>query len=372
MTANLSGTPNRLRTVARRLALVLATVVIGTTVVWAQHDDHPFFVPGNLVVSRAVYDNNPNNVQVGETLPPGCENTLGGCSGPATNNGLFPYVWNNALVDGSFGITSTIFLDQYTPQGRYVDSLEVPRASRDHTRHRTDQLVTSFSSKSELALHLSTDDRYLVFVGYVSPIDQLDVSNSNTPLAIDLTNPVGESFYRGIALVDADGNFHFTETNACSGNNGRSAILNDSDGANFFYTAGNAGNGSNPQPDGIIIGAGAQFVVPMLQPEFMQHPELPTPVASFNVTQIGDPADKIGKDDNFRGIAVFNNVLYYTKGSGGNGVNTMYFLDSTETTCNDTNGVGLPPTSLALPTQPMAYDPGVLQSMGLDPNTCAS
>ena len=30
------------------------------------------FRPGNLVVSRSVYDNSPANVQVGETLPPGC------------------------------------------------------------------------------------------------------------------------------------------------------------------------------------------------------------------------------------------------------------------------------------------------------------
>jgi hypothetical protein len=45
--------------------------------------------------------------------------------------------------------------------------------------------------------------------------------------------------------------------------------------------------------------------------------------------KLGHPADKIGKDDNFRGLAIYNNVLYYTKGSGGNGVNTVYFLDTT-------------------------------------------
>ena len=32
-----------------------------------------YFYPGNLVVSRSVYDNNPNNVQVGMTLPPAAE-----------------------------------------------------------------------------------------------------------------------------------------------------------------------------------------------------------------------------------------------------------------------------------------------------------
>ncbi len=34
-------------------------------------------LPGNLVVSRSVYDNNPNNVQVGQILPPNCQITTG-------------------------------------------------------------------------------------------------------------------------------------------------------------------------------------------------------------------------------------------------------------------------------------------------------
>jgi phosphodiesterase/alkaline phosphatase D-like protein len=36
------------------------------------------------------------------------------------------------------------------------------------------------------------------------------------------------------------------------------------------------------------------------------------------------PADKTGKDDNFRGLTIFNNTLYVTKGSGSNGVDTVY------------------------------------------------
>jgi hypothetical protein len=31
-----------------------------------------YFYPGNLVVSRSVYDNNPDNIQVGTILPPNC------------------------------------------------------------------------------------------------------------------------------------------------------------------------------------------------------------------------------------------------------------------------------------------------------------
>jgi hypothetical protein len=228
--------------------------------------------------------------------------------------------------------------------------------------------VTSFSSKSELALHLSTDGQSLAFSGYVAPIDQLDASNSNTPGAVDPTNPVGENVYRAEAQVDVNGRFHFTETNAYSGNNGRAVILNNSNGANFFYTAGNAGNGSNPQPDGIILGAGTQIIDPVIAPESAQTPSTPTPVGSFSVTELGAKADKIGKDDNFRGITIFNNVLYYTKGSGSNGVNTVYFLDTTGTACP--NGTGLPSASATLPTSALAYDIATLQTDGLPNNMC--
>lgn len=358
---------SRVRVLAQQL-VVLSLVVISGAVAASAQRDRAFFSPGNLVVSRSVYDNNPNNVQVGELLPPNCQATQAGCNGYATNDGTYPYVWDNNLVDGSFGITSKMFLDQFTVAGSLINSLEVPNSSQPGVPPQKDQMVTSFSSKSEVALNLSTDGNYLTFMGYVSAIDNLDVSNSNTPAVVDPTNPVGVNYYRAVAQVDAHGKFHFTETNAYSGNNGRAAIWNNTGDANFFYTAGNAGNGGNPQPDGVIIGAGAQILTPEIKAEIAQRPGLPTPVASFNITQLGDTADKIGKDTNFRGLTIFNNVLYYTKGSGGNGVNTVYFVDPTLTVCNDSNGVGLPPANPTLPTAPMVYDPTLLQTKGLDPN----
>ena len=101
-------------------------------------------------------------------------------------------------------------------------------------------------------------------MGYVAPIDAIDVSNSNTPGAIDPTNPVGNNTYRAVATVDSNGQFIFTETNAYSGNNGRAAILNNTDGANVFYTAGNAGNGSNPQPTASSSVRARRFIRPQL------------------------------------------------------------------------------------------------------------
>jgi hypothetical protein len=61
-------------------------------------------------------------------------------------------------------------------------------------------------------------------------------------------------------------------------------------------------------------------------------------------------------------------VLYYTKGSGSNGVNTVYFLDTTGSACP--NGTGLPVAGAPLPTSPLAYDPTTLQANGLPSNMC--
>src|SRR5208283_5447978 len=180
------------------IAIGLAALVGGS----ASGDDRHFgffFIPGNLVVSRSVYDNNPNNVTVGQTLPPNCTS---GCVS-AKNNGTYPQVWNNNLVDGSFGITSKIFLDQITPFGVRIGSIEVP-STPDYG------VVTSFSSKSEIALNLSVDGQYLTFMGYVAPLDALDVSNSNTPGEVDSTNPVSESVYRAVVQFARDGEFQFT------------------------------------------------------------------------------------------------------------------------------------------------------------------
>jgi hypothetical protein len=91
-------------------------------------------------------------------------------------------------------------------------------------------------------------------------------------------------------------------------------------------------------------------------------------VGSFSIALLGAKPDKVGKDDNFRGLTLFNNVLYYSKGSGGNGVNTVYFLDTTGAACP--NGVGLPSTSATLPTEPIIPDLTNLQKNGLPSNMC--
>jgi hypothetical protein len=337
-------------------------------------DDGVELRPGNLLVSRVIYDNNPKNVEAGVTLlPPNC---IPPACAIATDGGAYPTVWNNALVDSSFGIASKIVLDQLKPSGMLVNSLEVPNSSQRRVSPTKDQMVGSFTSKSEVALNLSTDGRFVTFMGYLAPIDALDVSNSNTQAVVDPSNPVKGANFRVVAQVDQEGKFHFTKTNAYSGNNGRAAILNNKNGAHLLYTAGNAGNGSDPQPAGIIIGAGAQIMSAETKPLAEQDPGLPTPVGSFSITQLGLAADKVGKDTNFRGLTISNDVVYFTKGSGGNGVNTVYFIDASgfdgagkPLACP--NGVGLPRPLASLPTSPIIYDATVLQTKGVVPyNMC--
>jgi hypothetical protein len=301
------------------------------------------------------------------------------CLPLAAANGSYPGVWANETPDPSFGVTSSIFLDQMTPDGVLVNSLEIDPA----------HVVTSFSSKSELALNLSTDRTKLTFMGYVgSGINALDVSNANTvsPVTgafstVDPTNPVNLSYNRGVAQIDHLGNLQITESTAYSGNNGRAALLNNTNGASAYYMAGNAGNGGNPQPAGIILGAGAQFLFPGQSPLL-----LPSPLGSFSITQLKDPnnppnfyaPDKVGKDTNFRGLATFGQVIYLSKGSGGNGINTVYFVDTTGMACSSTSatpGIGLPLSGATLPTTPTFFSnltsAASLQTNGLVPtNMC--
>jgi hypothetical protein len=298
--------------------------------------DHRFeFKPDTLVLSRSVYVGKADTVQIGQTLPPGCvaktvavpllaggtANIAVTCA-TATADGTYPTVFNNDAADGSFGLTSPIFLDNITTDGERIGTLEIP----------SDQIVTSFSSKSELALNRSTDGKSITFVGYrggagfVTSPNQLDVSNSNTPGVVDPTNPVVSQYYRSVAEVSADGHIQVTEGNAYSGNNGRAGIKS----GDTYYLVGNDNNGglSSSQLTGTQIGhnlitsTGAELLVPG------QTPPLPpniNKIGEFSITQVGyKKADKAGKDNNFRGLTIFNNTMYVTKGSGGNGINTVY------------------------------------------------
>ncbi len=309
-------------------------------------------IPGDLLVSTSTYQNDPTIVKGVTKLPPGCSTAAGAPDpcGIAVANGTYPGVFNNDQVDTSFGVTSPIVLNELTSSGHVVGSIEVPNSTEPGTAGKT-QMVTSFSSKSELALNLSTTGRYVTFVGYDAAVDTADVSNANTPGDIDPTSADPGSYYRVVAELGADGRISYTLTNAYTGDNGRSAILAKVEGQTEIFTAGNAGNGANPEPFQVVTSAGAQLVEPADQPEVTQKPGQPTPIGTFDVyKQLPSEYtnDKVAKDDNFRGIAIENTVLYYTKGSGSNGVNTVYFVDTTGKACP--TGSGLPQQGAKLPT----------------------
>ena len=342
----------------RRTALATALVALSGTVTLAaasgaQASSAPsrsdtWLRPGNLLVSSSVYQDDTNIVAGTTQLPPGCGSAPAPCA-TAVAGGDYPYVFNNASVDGSFGVTSPITLTEMKPSGRALASLTVPNSTQPGVGVGANQMVTSFSSKSELALNLSTDGKYITFMGYNSPVGAVDVSNSNTPGGMDPTSSdPTTAVYREVAQLAAGGSYQFTETNAFSGNNGRAAVLNDEQGADVYYAAGNAGNGANPEPAGVVTGAGAQLITPSTLPLAQQTPGQPTPVGSFNGVEVGNAADKAGKDNNFRGLTAYDNVLYYAKGSGGNGIDTVYFVDTTGAACP--SGTGLPAPGAALPT----------------------
>ena len=367
------------------------------------------FLPNSLVVTRSVYVGTADTITIGETLPPGCAGGPNGTTtvavptttpgvvdevqvtcGVASDNGEYANlndshnVFNNANSDGSFGITSPIFLDNITFQGNLLGTLPIA----------SDQIVTSFSSKSELALNRSVDGKSLTFMGYqggpgcppityvngigiqgdtpgpISPTaaNLIDASASSTSAVCDPTNPVISSFvsnpvvptayYRAVAEVDNSGHISITSGNAYSGDNGRAAIKG---GNGFYYMAGNnnSGNLSKKQltttPIGIelINSTGAETLIPGLEPP------APPDIQMIGRLQFGN--DKPGKDTNFRGITIFDNTLYVSKGSGGNGINTVYQVGTAGTLPTGTASelAGVPITILpGFPNTAASTSPG--------------
>ena len=363
------------------LAITAASLLVAGTFVnkvAAANDDRDHsgrfeFQPGTLVLSRSVYTGDAATVKVGETLPPGCvagnvpvpliaggnASVVVTCAA-ATADGTYPTVFNNDAADGSFGVTSPIFLDNLTTDGERIGTLAIP----------SNQIVTSFSSKSELALNRSDDGKSLTFMGYrggtgfpTAP-NQLDVSNSNTPGVVDPTNPVVSQYFRAVAEVDADGHLQITEGNAYSGNNGRAVFKANS----TYYVTGNDNNGglSSSQLTGTQIGinlvtsTGAELLFPG---QTAPVPPNINKIGDFEVTQVGfAKKDKAGKDNNFRGLTIFNNTMYVTKGSGGNGINTVYQVGNA--------GVLPTGTTAELAALPITILPGFPTSLasGVDQN----
>jgi hypothetical protein len=231
-------TMNVLSKAARRPALAL-TFLSGTTFLGATlfnladptpaSADQQFLKHGSLVVSSSIYDNTQGPVATLKVGTPLANTDT--ATTPAIVGNNYVNVWNNASVDASFGVTSVIQLtDIDLSNGKVFRSMQVP----------ADQVVTSFSSKSELGLHVLNNwpKVGIAFVGYAGAgVGNIDVSNSDAVAGQDPTNPVtfafGKSFAfrRTIVSVDEKANITYTPTNDYGGNNGRSALL----GSNGLY-----------------------------------------------------------------------------------------------------------------------------------------
>ena len=118
-------------------------------------------------------------------------------------------------------------------------------------------MVTSFSSKSELALNL-VDRRSSTSLSWAT------TRRSAPPTCRTRTRrghrpdepPIPGSYYRVVAPNSArTATFQFTETNAFSGDNGRAAILNDEPGPASSTRPATPETAHNPEPSGVVTGA---------------------------------------------------------------------------------------------------------------------
>lgn len=326
--------------------------------------------PDSVVISGTVFPSGGVNIGVGQSLP--FASNWGNKSpeptpvldAQAVAGGQYPYVFNNDGPDGSFGVDTPIDLWDVSPWGQPLSTIQVP----------TDEMTTSFESKSELAINLSTDGQDLSFSGYNAPDGSLDASNSDTPGIVDPTNPdLAGPYFRVAGDLSSDGRMSFTETNSYTGDNQRAVLLDNAD--NQFFASGNDNNGSlgkshtSPIPASMIDATGAQIYPQSLQPESVQTAAGGDPASlmgTFNIAwlpQYSTIADKPGKDTNFRGLTEYGNVVYYSKGSGGNGVNTVYFVDTTGSACSQTDPVGIPAPGAQLPAPGTTYNLCILRGL---------
>ncbi|HEX4568339.1 MAG TPA: hypothetical protein VH138_17015, partial [Vicinamibacterales bacterium] len=112
------------------------------------------FVPNRILVTRSTYTGTAQTVAHPGSLPNNAASVA---------DGTFPGVFNNETPDGSFGVTSPIFLDQLAPSGTLLSSLNVTDAVFTQLGLH---INTSFPSKSELGLHFTPDNSAVTFVAY--------------------------------------------------------------------------------------------------------------------------------------------------------------------------------------------------------------
>jgi hypothetical protein len=311
----------------------------GTAIATITCEPGTLLVPGSLVISSSTYDHTQGAVA---TLTPGVTTLAGSATATslASASNLYPNVWSNSSVDGNFGVGSPIKITDFDPSTHTVLSqVNVP----------ADQVVTSFPSKSELGLHVTTDmaGAHLVFMAYAGAgVGQLDVSNSDAVPGQDMTNPVtfafgtSHSYPRTVVSMDGTGHFSYTPTIAYGGDNGRSALL----GSNgLYYSVGNSNAGATTTfgPNGTTPDVTETTGLEVINPINGATSNVAIPANNsaevnplIQYTFVAGKPDKPGKDNNYRGVTEFGGTLYFTKGSGSNGMQTVYTVPMLPTVAN--------------------------------------
>jgi hypothetical protein len=309
MSISQSHRSGRARASVIALGAALATAVAGAASASTFLDNY------SLVISETTYSDvgAVANLVAGVSQLPGAN---AGQSVTATSNGSLSTVFNNENVDPSFGVTSAITLQDLSVSGS--------TAKLNSTLNVNPSVVsTSFSSKSELSLNIAqtSGGSVVTFMGYNGGgVGNIDVSNSDTTAFKDTTNPVTSffapgasqtyAFNRDVVAVTASGAVSTTQTLAYGGNNGRAALLAPN---GQYYTVGNSNNGSGT-PAALTTSTGLEVVTPGSTPN--------STMIDSGFTSVS--GDKAGKDTNFRGLTLFDGTLYFTKGSGSNGIDTVY------------------------------------------------
>ena len=295
-------------------------------------------VPKSLVISSTTYDRTQGaiaSLTVGTTQLAGTNTAT--VAATASNNYLT--VWNNEIG------RRQLRRDLADPADRRrCDQLRRPQ--QGHRPHQSGghQLPVEVGGRS--SRHHRRGRAAPGVRGYAGAgVGALDVSNSDAVAGQDPTNPVSfafgasYAFPRTIVSMDGGGHFSYTPTINYGGNNGRSALL----GSNgLYYSVGNANNGNatafgaanGTNPD-VTETTGLEVVTPINAAT--SNVAIPAgnssevnPLIQYSFGSPPKP-DKPGKDNNYRGVTEFGGALYFTKGSGSNGMQTVYTVASLPT-----------------------------------------
>ena len=308
---------------------LLASVAFGAATLLSGAAHAYYFLPSNLVVSESIFVPNTGeaaNLTIGQPIAypivGGGPNvaavaTTGNAVATDANLGVF----TNSKPDGNFGLTSALTLVQVNPNSGAISApLVLP----------TSQIVTSFPSKSEGSLYLTQNGQGLTITGYDvaasgrNPVGAIDVSNSSTSVTSSAEATAAKNangvVNRTVAQINGIGSVATTDYTAYSGNNGRGAIQYNGQ----YYLVGN----------GNVGGTGVELLNPANPATQTTTIPNTTQIGNYDITQNGYASDKAIKDNNFRGEIIYKDTLYVTKGSGSNGIDTVYQVGATGALAN--------------------------------------